>query len=67
VKTTLSTLLPLRKEKQDDTRCKNLNDLAVGRLGRKSMHPQYVAKIVDELAAAAAIFSCYVGTRPVSP
>ncbi len=32
---------------------KGLEDLAVRPPGRKSTHPQYVAKVVDELAAAA--------------
>ncbi len=42
-----------------------LSDLAVGHPGRKPMHPQYVARIVDELAADDAIFSCDVGTPTV--
>jgi pyruvate dehydrogenase (quinone) len=76
VKATLSTLLPLLEEKQGDTHLKkfvahyedvrkDLNELAVGRPGRKPMHPQYVAKSVDELAADDAIFSCDVGTPTV--
>ena len=76
VKATLSTLLPLLEEKQDDTHLKkfvrhyedvrkDLNELAVGHPGRKPMHPQYIAKIVDELAADDAIFSCDVGTPTV--
>jgi pyruvate dehydrogenase (quinone) len=76
VKATLSTLLPLLNERQDDAHLKKfvrhyedvrkeLNELAVGHPGRKPMHPQYVAKIVDELAADNAIFSCDVGTPTV--
>ena len=76
VKATLSVLLPLLEEKQDEAHLKrfvrhyqdvrkDLNELAVGHPGRKPMHPQYVAKIVDELAADDAIFSCDVGTPTV--
>ena len=76
VKATLITLLPLLEEKQDDAHLKKfvhhyqdvrkeLDELAVGHPGRKPMHPQYVAKIVDELAADNAIFSCDVGTLTV--
>jgi pyruvate dehydrogenase (quinone) len=76
VKATLSALLPLLEEKQDEAHLKrfvrhyqdvrkDLNELAVGHPGRKPMHPQYVAKIVDELAADDAIFSCDVGTPTV--
>jgi pyruvate dehydrogenase (quinone) len=76
VKATLSALLPLLEEKPDDRHLrkfvrhyeevrKDLNELAVGHPGRKPMHPQYVAKIVDELAADDAIFSCDVGTPTV--
>jgi pyruvate dehydrogenase (quinone) len=76
VKATLSGLLPLVTEKQDDAHLKRfishyqdvrkgLDELAVGHPGRKPMHPQYVAKVVDELAAEDAIFSCDVGTPTV--
>jgi pyruvate dehydrogenase (quinone) len=76
VQATLSALLPLLEEKLDDTHLqkfvrhyeevrKDLNELAIGHPGRKPMHPQYVAKIVDELAADDAIFSCDVGTPTV--
>src|SRR6202007_2428861 len=73
VKATLRALAPLIEEKKDDTHLKRfiqhyqdtrkgLDELAVGHPGRKPMHPQYVAKIVDELAADDAVFSCDVGT-----
>jgi pyruvate dehydrogenase (quinone) len=76
VKATLNALLPLLDEKKDDTHLKRfirhyqdtrkgLDELSVGHLGRKPMHPQYVAKIVDEIAADDAIFSCDVGTPTV--
>jgi pyruvate dehydrogenase (quinone) len=76
VKTTIKALLPSLEEKQDDTHLKRfvrhyqetrkeLDQLAVGRPGHKPMHPQYVARVVDELAAEDAIFSCDVGTPTV--
>jgi pyruvate dehydrogenase (quinone) len=76
VKATLSALVPLLDQKEDDTHLKTfihhyqdarkgLDELAVGHPGRKPMHPQYVAKIVDEIAAEDAIFSCDVGTPTV--
>ena len=76
VKATLRALVPLMEEKRDDTHLKRfiqhdqdtrkgLDELAVGHPGRKPMHPQYVAKIVDELAADDAIFCCDVGTPTV--
>jgi len=76
VKATLSALLPLLDENSDDAHLTKfvshyekvrmeLDDLAVGHPGHKPMHPQYVAKVVDELAADDAIFSCDVGTPTV--
>jgi pyruvate dehydrogenase (quinone) len=76
VKTTIKALLPSLEEKKDDTHLKRfvrhyqetrkeLDHLAVGRPGHKPMHPQYVARVVDELAAEDAIFSCDVGTPTV--
>jgi pyruvate dehydrogenase (quinone) len=76
VKATLKALVPLLEEKSDDTHLKRfirhyqdtrkgLEELAVGHPGRKPMHPQYVAKMVDELAADDAIFCCDVGTPTV--
>jgi pyruvate dehydrogenase (quinone) len=75
-KATLCGLLPLITEKEDDAHLKRfvshyqdvrkgLDELAVGHPGRKPMHPQYVAKIVDEVAADDTIFSCDVGTPTV--
>ena len=76
VKTTLKALLPLLDEQKDDEHLKRfvrhyqetrkeLDHLAVGRPGHKPMHPQYVARVVDELAAEDAIFTCDVGTPTV--
>jgi pyruvate dehydrogenase (quinone) len=76
VKDTLEVLTPQIQSKADrsylDT-ClghyknarKGLDDLAVGEPGRTPIHPQYVAKIVDELAAEDAVFTCDVGTPTV--
>ncbi|MGB2889607.1 MAG: ubiquinone-dependent pyruvate dehydrogenase [Candidatus Acidiferrales bacterium] len=75
VKTTLRALLPNLTEKADDQHLsaliqhyqktrKELDDLAVG-AGQKSIHPQYVAKVINELAAKDAIFTCDVGTPTI--
>ena len=76
VKATFRALVPLLDEKKDDTHLKRfishyqdtrkgLDELAVGHPGRKPMHPQYVAKIANEIAADDAIFCCDVGTPTV--
>jgi pyruvate dehydrogenase (quinone) len=76
VKDTVQTLLPLLKEKADTAyldRCVNhykdarraLDDLAVGEPGSTPIHPQYVAKIVDEVASEDAVFTCDVGTPTI--
>jgi pyruvate dehydrogenase (quinone) len=44
---------------------KGLDELATGEPGKKPIHPQYVARVLDELAAADAIFSCDVGTPTI--
>jgi pyruvate dehydrogenase (quinone) len=76
VKDTLEVLTPLIQSKTDrsyldlclghykDAR-KSLDDLAVGETGRTPIHPQYVAKMLDELAAEDAVFTCDVGTPTV--
>lgn len=76
VKDTLQSLAPLLKSKKDrsylDT-ClvhyqgarKGLDDLATGEPGSTPIHPQYVAKILDEMAAEDAVFTCDVGTPTV--
>lgn len=76
VKDTIDALTPLLKDKADrgyldvclkhyqNTR-KGLDELATGEPGRTPIHPQYVAKIVDELAADDAIFTCDVGTPTI--
>ena len=44
---------------------KGLDDLATGESGEKPIHPQYVAKILNELAAEDAVFTCDVGTPTI--
>jgi len=41
---------------------KDLDALAAGKPGQRPIHPQYVARMVDELAAEDAIFTVDVGT-----
>jgi pyruvate dehydrogenase (quinone) len=76
VKATLQAVLPLLKQRDDITHLKkfvqhyqqirkDLDELAVGHPGRKPMHPQFVAKTVDDIAGDDAIFSCDVGTPTV--
>ena len=76
VKTTLRALLPNLTEKTDDLHLSAsiqhyqkaraaLDDLAVGETGQKSIHPQYVAKVINELAGKDAIFTCDVGTPTI--
>lgn len=76
VKETLQALIPLLDDRPDrsyldqclrhyaNTR-KDLDELAAGEPGRKPIHPQYVAKMVDELASESAIFTCDVGTPTI--
>lgn len=76
VKTTLAALNPRLDAKSDEVHLsrslehyrearKGLDDLATGEPGRKPIHPQYVARMLDELAAEDAIFSCDVGTPTI--
>jgi pyruvate dehydrogenase (quinone) len=44
---------------------KSLDELAVGHPGRKPIHPQYLARVLDEVASDDAIFTCDVGTPTV--
>ena len=75
-KATLSALLPhlnqnefeshLKKsvEHYQKTR-KGLDELATPNSGKGLIHPQYVASVLDQLAAEDAIFTCDVGTPTV--
>jgi pyruvate dehydrogenase (quinone) len=79
VRETLKTLIPLLKQKEPDKGSRHLKkslehyrnareDLdahAVGKIGQKPIHPQYVAKLIDELASPEAIFTCDVGTPTI--
>jgi pyruvate dehydrogenase (quinone) len=76
VKDTLQALTPLLDGKSDrsylDACLKHyagaragLDELAVGEPGRTPIHPQYLAKVADRLAAADAVFTCDVGTPTV--
>ena len=42
-----------------------LDDLATGEPGHKPIHPQFVAKLVSQLATSDAIFTCDVGTPTI--
>jgi pyruvate dehydrogenase (quinone) len=75
VKSTLAALSPQLRAQPDEAHLsaslrhyaearKGLDDLATGATGQK-IHPQYVAKLVDELAAEDAVFTCDVGTPTV--
>src|ERR1700735_3736742 len=73
VKDTLEALLPAIKEKTDEGHLsaalanykqarKNLDALAESGPNSSTIHPQYVTRLVSELAADDAIFTCDVGT-----
>jgi pyruvate dehydrogenase (quinone) len=75
-KTTLRALLPTLDQHEDDEHLKaslahyqqarkGLDDLATDGAGRKPIHPQYVVRVLDELAAQDAIFACDVGTPTI--
>ena len=70
---TLSALLPRINRNSDSAYLdvclnhyrearKGLDDLATGKPGQRPIHPQYVAKILNEVAADDAIFTVDVGT-----
>jgi pyruvate dehydrogenase (quinone) len=74
IRDTLVALKPLIEQKSDDTghlrasldhykkSREDLDSYAVGEPGRTPIHPQYVAKIINDVAAHDAIFTCDVGT-----
>ena len=75
-KATLRALLPRLEHKEDDKHLKaalehyrktrqDLDELATDGSGKKPIHPQYVVRVLDELAAEDAIFSCDVGTPTI--
>lgn len=70
---TISVLMPRVTQKSDRSyldACrshyyearKGLDDLATGRPGQRPIHPQYVARVLNEVAAKDAIFTVDVGT-----
>src|SRR3954462_4940236 len=76
VKDTAEALLPLLKERTDSTHLdsslapyakarKSLDDLAVNDRNRTPIHPQYVARLVSELASDDAVFIPDVGSPVV--
>jgi pyruvate dehydrogenase (quinone) len=73
---TIEALLPRLRAKSDSAHLddclanykrsrEGLDDLAVGRPGRKPIHPQFVAKTLNELASDDAVFTCDVGTPTI--
>jgi pyruvate dehydrogenase (quinone) len=75
-KSTLSALLPKLEQNKDDQHLtvarehyqkarKGLEELAAVGSGRNPIHPRYVVRVLDELAAEDAIFSCDVGTPTI--
>jgi pyruvate dehydrogenase (quinone) len=73
---TLDALLPLLLEKPDRKRLdkaikhyqgvrKDLDEQAVGKPGKKLIHPQQVAKALSDLASEDAVFTCDVGLPTV--
>jgi pyruvate dehydrogenase (quinone) len=76
VNATLAALMPRLKPSPDKSHLssslkdyvearKSLDDLATGKSGETPIHPQYVAKILDELASEDAVFTCDVGTPTI--
>src|SRR6201981_3260584 len=75
-KTTLRALLPKIDQNQHQQHLKDslehyrkarkgLDDLATGNSNKKPIHPQYVASVLNQLAAEDAVFSCDVGTPTI--
>jgi len=76
VKATLTVLLPLLKQQWDGSHLsqarehyakarKALDDLAVGTPGKGLIHPQQIAKAINDQATADAVFTCDVGLPTV--
>jgi pyruvate dehydrogenase (quinone) len=75
-KTTLRALLPKLEQNQYQQHLKDslehyrkarkgLDDLASDNSNKKPIHPQYVARVLNQLAAEDAVFSCDVGTPTI--
>jgi pyruvate dehydrogenase (quinone) len=76
VKSTVRALLPKLDQNESDAHLrtslehyrkarKGLDELATDGQGKKPIHPQYLARVLDELATKDAVFSCDVGTPTV--
>jgi pyruvate dehydrogenase (quinone) len=76
IKTTLRALLPKLEQNRYEAHLsesldqyrkarKGLDDLATGNFGEEPIHPQYVARLLDQLASDDAVFTCDVGTPTV--
>jgi len=76
VKSTLTALNSQLKNRRNDAHLKaslkhyaearkEQDELATGKPGDNPIHPQYVAKLLDELATEDAVFSCDVGTPTI--
>jgi pyruvate dehydrogenase (quinone) len=75
-KTTLRALLPKLEQNQHQQHLKDslehyrkarkgLDDLATANSNKRPIHPQYVASVLNKLAAEDAVFSCDVGTPTI--
>ena len=75
-KTTIGALLPKLEQNQHEEHLKEslehyrkarqgLDELATDNSGKKPIHPQYVARVLNQLAADDAIFTCDVGTPTI--
>ena len=75
-KSTLRALLPKLKQNSHDAHLKEsvehyhktrkgLDELATGKKGQKPIHPQYLTRVLDQLASQDAIFTCDVGSPVV--
>jgi len=73
VKDTIEALMPYLTEKHDSKHLdkyvadyskvrKGLDNLATGKTGKQPIHPQFLTKVVSDLATEDAVFTCDVGT-----
>lgn len=76
VKATIQALLPFLKKHSDTSHLEksvnhfkksrqDLDAMATGKPGKKPIHPQYLTKMINELAKENAVFTCDVGTPTV--
>jgi len=76
VRATLEALLPLLEQKRDETHLararqhyakarQELDELAAGTPGKRLIHPQQIAKAVNDQATEDAVFTCDVGLPTV--